>query len=276
MTPEQQDRVVVLLVRARNPANIGAAARAMHDLGFRHLRVVNEFPVPFAAAKSAVDAASVLADAGEFAGVAEAVADCTWVLGTTAVGERVLEHPLHLLPRAAELVRERVGAAGERIALLFGSEKTGLSNDELSHCHALVTIPMNTRAGEGEQARHLSMNLGQAVAVCLYALNHAEPPLSSVARPAEGQASAGEVERLTTLLREVLAESGYSRRNPANAREAVLRRLVRRMALAPADAAVWTGVLRQMQHALRAAHHGAPDVETVAEASDPEGRTDCL
>src|SRR5580698_842389 len=108
MRCEDQDRVIVVLVRARNPSNIGAAARAMHDLGFRHLRIVNEFPVPFAAAlatnKAAVDASSVLEDALEFASVAEAVADCTLVFGTTAVGERVLEHPLHILPQAAEII----------------------------------------------------------------------------------------------------------------------------------------------------------------------------
>ena len=81
-----RERVAVVLVRARNPANIGAVARAMHDLGYTDLRVVNEFPVPFQAAKSAVDASSVLAAATEPKTVAEAVADCTLVVGTTAVG----------------------------------------------------------------------------------------------------------------------------------------------------------------------------------------------
>ncbi len=94
------DRIVVVLVRARNPSNIGAVARAMHDFGFRHLRVVNEFAVPFEAAKSAVDAGAVMAAAEQFGSVAEAVADCTLVVGTTAVGERVLQHPLRALPEA--------------------------------------------------------------------------------------------------------------------------------------------------------------------------------
>ena len=94
------DRIVVVLVRARNPNNIGAVARAMHDFGFRHLRVVNEYAVPFEAARSAVDAGAVLAAAEQFGSVAEAVADCTLVVGTTAVGERVLQHPLRALPEA--------------------------------------------------------------------------------------------------------------------------------------------------------------------------------
>src|ERR1700756_446466 len=88
------DRVVVVLVRARNPNNIGAVARAMHDFGFSQLRVVNEFPVPFEAARSAVDASEVLAGAQQYGRVADAVADCTLVIGTTAVGERDLQHDL--------------------------------------------------------------------------------------------------------------------------------------------------------------------------------------
>src|SRR5580658_9762057 len=125
------DRVVVVLVRARNPNNIGAVARAMHDFGFRHLRVVNEFAVPFEAAKSAVDASAVLAASEQFGSVAEAVADCTLVVGTTAVGERVLQHPLRALPEASAEVLGHLTAAGAKVGLLFGSEKTGLSNEEL-------------------------------------------------------------------------------------------------------------------------------------------------
>jgi TrmH family RNA methyltransferase len=245
MQPDLQDRVTVVLVRARNPSNIGAVARAMHDLGYTDLRIVNEYPVPFAAAKSAVAAGSVLAAAREFASVAEAVADCTQVYGTTAVGERAIEHRLYPLAEAAgRIAAELAGDATNRVALLFGSEKTGLSNDELSHCHALLTIPMNTRHGE----HHLSMNLGQAAAVCLYAIAQEDP--SPVASADETAAPAADLERLLGLLREVLERSGYTRRHPANSREANLRRLVLRMGLRVGDAPVWTGILRQMLHAL--------------------------
>lgn len=247
------ERLVVVLVRARNPANIGAVARAMHDFGYSRLRVVNEFVVPFEAAKSAVDASSVLMAASTPATVAEAVADCTLVLGTTAVGDRVLEHPLHVLAEAAPLVRAQLEAPGGRVALLFGSEKTGLSNEELSHCHALVTIPMNAAGG-----RHLSMNLGQAVAVCLYALREGAVPGGQKAATAidavsqEHEARGGDLERLTGLVLEAMDVSGYARRHPANAREGTVRRLVRRMSLGAADAAVWTGVWRQMLYGMGA------------------------
>jgi TrmH family RNA methyltransferase len=251
-----QDRVVVVLVRARNPANIGAVARAMHDLGYARLRVVNEFAVPFQAAKSAVDASSVLAAAEEPTSVAEAVADCTLVIGTTAVGERVLEHKLYPLEEAAERVARHLRETPDgKVALLFGSEKTGLSNEELSHCHELLTIPMNAPEG----SKHLSMNLGQAAAVCLYRLAQAGDVREETHVPEAGHggpevlpARAADLERLTGLLGEVLERSGYARRHPANARAAVVRRLVRRMALHAPDAAVWTGMLRQMLHAFPA------------------------
>ena len=248
MTQEQQDRVIVVLVRARNPSNIGAAARAMHDFGFSRLRVVNEYAVPFAAAKSAVDASSVLEAGREYGSVAEAIADCGLVLGTTAVGERALQHGLYSLSDAAGVVGKAV-ARGTRVALLFGSEKTGLSNEELSHCHALLTIPMSQAVEADGGQRHLSMNLGQAVAVCLYAISQLE--LARETPEADAAASADDLERVTALLREVMDAGGYARRNPANAREANVRRLVRRMGLSASDSAVWAGVLRQTLYGLR-------------------------
>ncbi len=214
----------------------------MHDFGFRHLRIVNDYAVPFETARSAVDASSVLTAARTFGNVADAVADCTLVAGTTAVGERALQHPLHALPEAAgeiaaELARE--DGAG-RVALLFGSEKTGLSNEELSHCNWLLTIPMQ----QHEDIRHPSMNLGQAAAVCLYELVRRTGVHTGTGVPAA--AEAGEVERLTVLLNEVLEETGYTRRHPANSGESQIRRLVLRMRLAAIDVPVWMGILRQV------------------------------
>ena len=236
------DRIVVVLVRARNPNNIGAVARAMHDFGFSTLRVVNDYAVPFETARSAVDASAVIARAATFAAVAEAVADCTLVVGTTAVGERALQHPLFALPEAATAIRSEMARVqhGGRVALLFGSEKTGLSNEELSHCNWLLTIPMQ----QHEEVRHPSMNLGQAVAVCLYELVRQKGALAEITAPAK--AEAGEVERITLLLTEVLEQTGYTKRHPANCDEAQIRRLVLRMGLTASDAPVWMGVLRQV------------------------------
>ena len=242
---EKLERIAVVLVRARNPNNLGAVARAMQDFGFRDLRIVNEFVMPLEGARSAVDASAVIARAVTHASVAEAVADCTLVVGTTAVGERDLSHPLYALSNAAPLMRAALDEQAGRAALLFGSEKTGLSNEELSHCNWLLTIPMT----EQPDGRHLSMNLGQAVAVCLYELVR-ERDISRAAR-AETSATAGEMERLTVLLSELLEASEYRRHHPANSDLDDVRRLVLRMGVSRTDAPVWMGILRQILWKLR-------------------------
>ncbi len=247
LTEEELGRVCVVLVGARNPNNIGAVARAMQDFGFRKLWLVNEYRVPLEDARSAVGAVELLKSAREMASVAEAVADCSLVVGTTAVGERGIEHRLLALPEAAGAMRAELHRAegGGRVALLFGSEKTGLTNDALSHCDWLLTVPMHTPP---EGARHLSMNLGQAVAVCLYELVRGEGMVAAVR---DDPAGAAEQERVTELLRAVMAETEYTRRFPANCDEAGVRRLVRRMGLSREDAPVWMGILRQVLWKLR-------------------------
>jgi TrmH family RNA methyltransferase len=247
LSPQQLDQVCVVLVRARNPNNIGAVARAMHDFGFRHLRLVNDYAVPFETARSAVDASAVLASAATFPSVADAVADCTLVVGTTAVGERALQHPLNALPEAASAIHTELMREDGRVALLFGSEKTGLSNDELSHCHWLLTIPME----QHEDIRHPSMNLGQAAAVCLYELVRQTGVHVGTGTPQS--APSGEVERLTALLNDVLEKTGYTKRHPANSDESQIRRLVLRMGLAANDVPVWMGILRQVLWRVRSA-----------------------
>ena len=141
----------IVLVSPRNPLNIGAAARAMSNFGFLELRLVNPYQVAFREARSAVKAHAVLQAAREYASVADAVADCSLVVGTTAKGSRVLEHPLRRLETGARLLRKHL--ASSPAALLFGSEKFGLSNEDLSHCHSLMRIPT--------REEHGSMNLGR-------------------------------------------------------------------------------------------------------------------
>ena len=260
LSEDELERVCVVLVRARNPSNIGAVARAMHDFGFGRLRVVNQFAVPFEAAKSAVDASAVLADAVSYTSLAEAIADCTLVVGTTAVGERDVQHELLTLAEAAVRVRaelrrnpmvddravepEAHGGNGSQVALLFGSEKTGLSNEELSHCNWLLTVPMH----EYEGVRHPSMNLGQAVAVCLYELVREAASVDPISqkRDVGHPAVAAQVERMTALLNEVMERTDYTRRHAANSDPAQVRRLVRRMGVDAVDAPVWMGILRQV------------------------------
>jgi TrmH family RNA methyltransferase len=228
------DRLRVVLVDARNPLNIGAAARAMSNFGFQQLRVVNPYDVAFEGARSAVGATEVLARAEKFETVAEAVADCSLVVGTTAVGHRDLQHSLQRLEAGAPLIRTHLVSGN--CALLFGSEKFGLANRDMSHCHWLMHIPT--------REEHFSMNLGQAVAICLYELIRDS---SAVLEPEKGSlASSAEVERITETLLTALRASGYPKLNASDSFEGAVRRLVHRLHLHTGDAEFLLGMLRQM------------------------------
>jgi tRNA/rRNA methyltransferase len=223
----------VVLVAPRNPLNIGAAARAMANFGCARLRVVNPYEVAFREARSAVGAAPLLASAEEFTTVAAAVADCALVVGTTSVGHRELQHPLRQLESGAHRMRQAAGP----VALLFGSEKFGLSNEDMSHCHWLMRIPTVDL--------DRSMNLGQAVAVCLYELARNS---RAVAKNPEKlkPAAAADTEQITAMLVEALERSGYIKPLTAGSAKTKVRRLVRRLNLGAHDAPVVLGMLRQI------------------------------
>jgi tRNA/rRNA methyltransferase len=215
----------------------------MSNFGFSSLRLVNPYEPSFREARSAVGAAELLASAAEFKSVAEAVADCSLIVGTTALHNRQIQHTVHLLPVAAPLLYDHLQRA--RVALLFGSEKVGLSNDDLSHCHWLLHIPAHEE--------HLSMNLGQAVAVCLYELSrHAAVGHAQTHVPDQSMlATAAEFDRLTGLWLEILRASGYVKPGSDASTEEKLRRMLRRTNLSADDAEVWMGMLRHVLWKLR-------------------------
>ncbi len=228
----------IVLVAPRNPLNIGAAARAISNFGFTHLRLVNPYNVAYQEAKSAVNASAILKSSQEYATLAEAVADCTLVVGTTSIGNRTLKHPLRRIEYGARLMRKNPGP----VALLFGSEKFGLGNDDMSHCHWLVRIPT--------REEHGSMNLGQAVAICLYELSRDSK--AAVKEPAAARpASAEEVERFTRYLLEALNESGYLKPLTSTSMVEKTRRMIRRLNLSAADSVLWQGMLRQILWKMR-------------------------
>ena len=234
------DNLRVVLVATRNPLNIGAAARAMSNFGVRRLRVVNPYEVAFREARSAVGAAGLLAKAEQYESVAEAVADCRLVVGTTVAGaRRDLQHRLQRLDEGARAIKRQLKTGP--VALLFGSERFGLSNRELSHCQWVMRIPT--------REEHGSMNLGQAVAVCLYELVRGQktaPAKTAPGKKEKTSATSGDVERLTQALFKVLGASGYVRPRAAAATEENLRRMVRRMELNANDTDLWLGMLRQI------------------------------
>jgi TrmH family RNA methyltransferase len=233
-TSAELSRLRVVLVKPRNPLNIGAAARAMSNFGFSALRLVNPYAPSFREARSAVGASGILASAMRHKTVAAAVEDCTLVVGTTAVRNRDLQHLVRRPESGARLIRQRMRAGN--VALLFGSEKFGLSNDDLSHCHWLLRIPTCEE--------NISMNLGQAVAVCLYEL--IRDPNEGRAAKQWKPATAEELERITTLLLEALQTSGFLDRRRVSDADERIRRFVRRLRVRERDAVIWLGMLRQM------------------------------
>jgi TrmH family RNA methyltransferase len=269
LNAKELGRLCVVLVRTRNPLNIGATARAMSNFGFTDLRVVKPYEPAFREARSAIGAAQVLAKAKVYASVAEAVAGCRLVVGTTALQRRELHHSLRRLESGAPAIREELRrsspasrhprAFSPRVAILFGSEKTGLSNQALSHCHWLMRIPTTES--------NFSMNLGQAVAVCLYELirevKRERTDAASAAMPE--RATASDTERITSLLLDALQASGYLHSQSISTREDMngraihsrhtvekLRRLVCRLDMSSQDAEVWLGILRQIAWKLHA------------------------
>ncbi len=233
-------RLFLVLLATRNPLNIGAAARAMSNFGFGNLRVVNPYELAFREAKSAVGASAVLTKAEEFRSVAEAVADCSLVVGTTDAHKRKLDQELRPLHEGGLLIRKKLQSGN--VALLFGSEKRGLSNEDLSYCHWLMRIPTI--------AEHPSVNLGQAVAVCLHELvREANAPVKKAEK--QPTASAAELDRLTALLVDALRTSGYMKPTAAGPAEERIRRLVRRLNLSTEDSETCLGMLRQVLWKMR-------------------------
>jgi tRNA/rRNA methyltransferase len=229
------NELVVVLVRPRNPLNIGAAARAMRNFGAERLRLVSPYAIAFRDARSAVGASDVLKNAQEFKSVTEAVSDCTLVVGTTAVRNRALQHPLRRLnSEAASAIRTTMKSG--RVALLFGSEKIGLTNEDFTHCHWLLHVATHER--------QISMNLGQAVAVCLFGVSSGVPNEES---PSESHpVVSGEIEKITQGLYEALKISGYVKPGNDAVSEKKVRRLMLRFNLQAMDAKVLLGMVRQI------------------------------
>lgn len=245
LTSEQRERVDVVLVSPRNPLNIGAVARAMANFGFSHLTVAAPYAPHWSEAKSAIGAAELLQGANRTASLADAIAQCTFVAGTGTLEYRKPEQVVFSLEELGSRIEQAIHSGG-RVALVFGPEKHGLTREDLSHCHALVTIPTHPQQP--------SMNLGQSAAVCLYEL--VRPTAMRASNPSvhEESGSTGlaalpdsaALERLGDLIGEVMSAAEYS---PAKMREANrhdVRLLLRRVALDPQEVRRAMGLFRRI------------------------------
>jgi TrmH family RNA methyltransferase len=214
---EQKRQPAIVLVETSHPGNIGAAARAMKNMGLSELRLVNPKQFPSAEATARASGADdVLAAAQQFESIDVAVADATLVIGASA-RSRSLPVPM-LDPRGcAEQVRAHTGAG--KAVIVFGRERTGLTNEELNLCHYLVQIPVNPE--------YPSLNVAAAVQVVSYELRMALLTTDAVVSQPDADtdyATAQQMEQFYQHLEQTLIELEFL--DPANPRQ-LMRRLRR-------------------------------------------------
>ncbi|MBI5451463.1 MAG: RNA methyltransferase [Gammaproteobacteria bacterium] len=247
------DRIHIILVGTTHPGNIGAAARAMKTMGLSHLMLVRPKVLPnaesFAMSSGADD---ILQYARVCETLDEAVAECVWVAGTSA-RSRTIDWPT-VTPRqcAGQLVAEARGAAP--VALVFGCEHSGLSNDELGRCHVHVRIPTRDDFS--------SLNIAAAVQVMAYevfvasSVDAEELPLSEVAGE---YATAGEMELFYCHLEQVLVELDFlDLQQPRNLMHR-LRRLYGRVRPDKNEINILRGILGAMSAAGAGRNHWRRD-----------------
>lgn len=236
------DQPFFVLVRPQMGENIGASARAMLNFGLDRMRLVDPrdgWPNPRAVAMASGAAGRVLDQAGVFADALAAVGDCDLVLATTARG-RDLTKPVLTPEQAMAEARRRI-AAGGRVAVLFGPERTGLENPEVARANAIVSVPVNPEFP--------SLNLAQAVLLCAYEWGRqgSDQPAMTLALAGSEPASAIEVARLGDHYEQVLDAAGFFfPPHKAESMKLNLRNLWSRMPFTRADVQTLHGMLRQI------------------------------
>ena len=247
----------IVLVGTQHPGNIGSAARAMKTMGLSKLVLVAPEKAPDRDTHAMAAGADDLIEAAlVFATLAEAVADCRWVLGCTARSRRIQLEQMHPRDAAGRAV---LAAAGGPVALVFGRERTGLDNEELQLCHAAVHIPSDPAFS--------SLNLAAAVQVLSYELRcsllgdagNGEGSGGRTLPPGEHVASHAELEGLFGQLAEALDQIDFHKgRAPASAMRK-LRRLYLRANLDSAEVRLLRGVLADTQRMAWLAGQGSSD-----------------
>jgi TrmH family RNA methyltransferase len=241
--------ISIALVGISHPGNIGSAARAMKTMGLSSLRLVA--PARFPATEATVMAAGaddVLAGARVYADVASAVADCGLIVGTTS---RTRHLPWRVLePR--EAAREIAAASRDgEVAILFGAERTGLSNEDIERCQLLLSIPTG--------ASYASLNVAMAVQVVAYEVLLAlREEGAAAAQRGIALASATEMERFYSHLEQVMEEVDFRDRTGEGHLMARIRRLFNRAVLDQNEVNILRGILTSVQGRRRRAGEPHP------------------
>ena len=232
---------VYVLVRPQMGENIGGAARAMWNFGLDRMRIVSPrdgWPNQKAIAMSS-GAGRLLDEAVITDGVAEALDDCTYVFATTA-RRRELTKPVFTPEEAMNVAREKI-AAGEKIAVMFGPERSGLENDDIAKANAIISVPVNPE--------YASLNLAQCVLLTAYEWRRqtVEVEAQSMEMGGTEWASAIEMEKLAEHYENRLDEAGFFYPEAkAAGMKTNLRNLWSRLPLTRADVQMMHGMLRQM------------------------------
>jgi tRNA (cytidine32/uridine32-2'-O)-methyltransferase len=230
-----------VLVRTSHPGNIGSAARAIRTMGFTRMELVSphRFPDPEANALAA-GADAVLEAAGQHRELVDGLAGTTFALGLSA-RRRGINLP-ELSPREAAAQALAAAARGEQVALLFGNERTGLENDELARCHAMVRIPSVDDFS--------SLNLSQAVQVMAYELRMAmlgDAPSEAPPEHDRPLADAAQMERFYEHLGQTLDDIDFHKGRSPETIMLRLRKLFQRAQLDERELRVLHGILADAQ-----------------------------
>src|SRR5919106_5032672 len=229
------DNIRVVLVEPQHAGNIGGVARAMKNMAISRLILVNPAAhLAMEARMMAMHAFDILQHAQVVGTLSQAVADAGYVVGTTrrlGKSRQAQQTSRSIAPLLLEL------AASNPVALVFGREDSGLSNDELARCHELISIPAHPTFG--------SLNLAQAVLLVCYELyvSTATQPLP----PPPTLATTAEIERLYTRMREVLHRIGFLHGSNPDRMMGYFRRFFARHGLKSRDVKVFLGVFRQVE-----------------------------
>ncbi len=237
---------VFILVRPQMGENIGAAARAMLNFGLERMRIVEPrdgWPNPKAVAMAS-GAGRVLDQAGVFAEVGGAIADCDFVFATTARGRELVK--LVVTPERAMEMTRAMAAEGKRVGVLFGPERAGLENEDIVQANAIVMVDVNPEFA--------SLNLGQCVLLMGYEWRRqAGAVAAEVMELARTEfASRLDVEKLADHFEERLGAAGFFfPETKAEGMKANLRNMWGRLGLTRAEVQTFHGMLRQIAWKLK-------------------------
>lgn len=248
------DNIHIVLVATSHPGNIGATARAMKTMGLPNLRLVRPkiFPGAEVTARAA-GADDVLARARVVATLADAVADCGLVLATTARTRGLAWPEFDPAEGAARAIT--AAASGTRVALVFGNERSGLSNDELESCQGAIRIPTNPE--------YSSLNLAAAVQVLCYEVRRQLPEHAARVPEAEAPPATGEqMDQFYRHLEQCLVDIGFYDPTRPMLLMRRLKRLFNRAQLDANEYNILRGILAAAQHSARAGTAKVPEDST--------------